>query len=76
MSMTMAQCRSDVNIKMLSIMKMKKRVNTFFSNVLMLSDSVNNFWNYGSQTGQDVSAGSDVFSRPTAQAAAQGGLRL
>ena len=41
-----------INIKMLSIMKMKKRVNIFFSNALMLFDIVNNLWNYGSQTGE------------------------
>lgn len=51
-SMMKDQCRADVNIKMLSIMKMKKIVNIFFSNALMLFDSVNNCWNYGSQTGQ------------------------
>lgn len=49
--------RADVNIKMLSIMKMhEKKVNIFLGNALMLSDNVNNPPCYGSQTGQrDVS---------------------
>lgn len=35
---------TDVNNKMLSVMKMKRKVNIFFSNALMLSAVVNHFW--------------------------------